>query len=191
MKHKLAISAAAVLIASTAILGFNGGQITPKGSQGVKTYKQGTSYAKSQTACNCPMMAQMSGEHMKKSHETGARLDSLVSEMDSNSGTRKTDATSSIVKLLVNERNAMHQTMMAHHKTIIADTKGGACNCPMMKPMTNAETKDMHDAQAHLDSLVNEMDSNSGVRKTDATASIVKMLVEERAKMHKKMMAGY
>ncbi len=190
MKYKLALSTAAVLIASTAIYGFTGGQINIRGNQNTQSFKTTASYANKQAACNCPMMAQMNGDNMRKMHETQARLESLVSEMDSNSGTRKTDATSKIVNLLVDERNSMHKKMMAHHQTMSADMKASTCNCPMMKPMTKTEMKDMHDAQAHLDSLVNEMNSNSGVRKTDATASIVEMLVTERASMHKKMMAG-
>ncbi len=193
MKLKLAISAAVILVASTAILGFNGGQETPTDDQGIKIgqHNQHTTNGtyKGQAMCNCPMMAQMSAGDKERMHQTQDRLESLVNTMESSSGERKTDATSSIVKILVEGRASMHKSMMASHTPMTAKTNGGDCNCPMMAQMTSENMRKMHETSARLDSLVNTMETSSGERKTDATASIAKILVEEGAAMHKRMMA--
>jgi ribosomal protein L18E len=140
--------------------------------------------------CNCPMMAQMSQAHMKGMRDTDARLNSLVDVMETTSGERKADATSSIVKILVEGRASTHKMMMADNKPMMADMKGGSCNCPMMAQMSPESMRKTHETTARIESLFKTMESSSGDRKADATSSIVKILVEERATMHKMMMAG-
>ena len=196
MKHKLALSAAAILIASMAIFGFDGQGNNSTEDQGIQVgqndrhSQQTTTNDKKHAMCNCPMMAQMSPEHMKGMRDTDARLNSLVNVMETTSGDRKADATSSIVKILVEGRATMHKMMMADHKPMMADMKGGACNCPMMAQMSPESMKKTHETSARLEALVETIETSSGDRKADATSSIVKILVEERAAMHKMMMAG-